>query len=240
MSTYGQTFQPSEFTLADQAPVQERADFILRTYVHLFGAIAAFVAIETALVMAPFSENMIKFMLTFLGGYSWLAILGGFMAVSWVANAWAHSDTGRGMQYAGLGLYVVAEAILFLPLIYFAAHYGGAAVLPTAAMATGAVFTGLTAVVVLTRKNFSFLGPFLGVLGMAAFALIACAVLFGFNLGILFTVAMIALAAGYILYTTSNVLHDYRTDQYVAASLALFASVALLFYYILQLFMSRD
>lgn len=240
MSTYGETFQPTEFTLADRAPVQARADFILKTYLHLFGAVVAFAAIETALVLAPFSADMVEFMLSFLGGYSWLAILGGFMLVSWVANAWAHSDTGRGIQYAGLGLYVVAEAVLFLPLIYLAAAYGGAQVLPTAALATGAIFTGLTAVVIFTRKNFSFLGPFLGIAGMAAFALIACAVLFGFNLGVLFTVAMIGLAAGYILYTTSNILHEYRTDQYVAASLALFASVALLFYYILQLFMSRD
>ena len=47
---------------------------------------------------------------------------------------------------------------------------------------------------------------------------------------------MIALASMYILYDTSNVLRTYRTDQYVAASLALFASVALLFWYILRLF----
>ena len=240
MFSYGESFQPREFTLADQAPVQERADFILKTYLHLFGAIAVFVGLETVLVFAPFSESMIEFMLSFAGGYSWLVILGAFMGVSWLANAWAHSDTGRGVQYAGLGLYIVAEAVIFLPLIYIAAHYGGAAVLPTAALATGAVFTGLTAMVVITRKNFSFLGPILGIAGMAAFALIACAVLFGFNLGIVFTVAMIALAAGYILYTTSNILHEYRTDQYVAASLALFAAVALLFYYILMLFMNRD
>lgn len=240
MTAYGETFQPREMTLADHAPVQERAQFIVRTYLHLFGAVAAFVAIETALVMAPFAETLVESMLTFAGGYSWLAILGAFMAVSWIANAWAHSDTGKGVQYAGLGLYVVAEAFLFLPLIYFAAMYGGAQVLPTAALATGAVFTGLTAIVVFTRKNFSFLGPFLGLMGIAALVLIACSILFGFNLGVIFTVAMIALAAGYILYTTSNILHEYRTDQYVAASLALFASVALLFYYILMLFMNRD
>jgi FtsH-binding integral membrane protein len=46
---------------------------------------------------------------------------------------------------------------------------------------------------------------------------------------------MIAYAAGAILYNTSNVLHHYRPDQHVAASLALFASVALLFWYVLQL-----
>lgn len=68
--------------------------------------------------------------------------------------------------------------------------------------------------------------------------LIVCAILFGFNLGVLFSGVMVGLAAGYILYDTSNVMHHYRTDQYVAASLALFASVALLFWYVLRLVMS--
>ena len=52
--------------------------------------------------------------------------------------------------------------------------------------------------------------------------------------------AMVLLAAGSILYTTSNVLRHYRPDQYVAASLALFSGVALMFYYILLMFMNRD
>ena len=65
-------------------------------------------------------------------------------------------------------------------------------------------------------------------------------VIFGFSLGNVFTYAIIVLAAGYILYSTSNVLHEYPTNAYVGASLSLFASVALLFRFILYLFMSRD
>ena len=57
--------------------------------------------------------------------------------------------------------------------------------------------------------------------------------LFGFSLGLWFSLAMIVLAAGSILYNTSNVLHRFRLDQHVAASLSLFASVALLLYYVL-------
>ena len=69
----------------------------------------------------------------------------------------------------------------------------------------------------------------------------AAAMIFGFNLGLFFSFAMVAVACAAILYHTSNVLHRYRTDQHVAAALALFASVALLFWYILQIFMrSRD
>ena len=63
--------------------------------------------------------------------------------------------------------------------------------------------------------------------------------LFGlFNLGTGFFMLLVVFAAGAILYDTSNVLHHYRTEQHVAASLALFASVGLLFWYILQIVIS--
>jgi len=65
--------------------------------------------------------------------------------------------------------------------------------------------------------------------------------LFQFDLGPILIYAMIALACGYILFHTSNVMHHYRIGQHVAAALALFAAVALLFWYIVLLFMrSRD
>ena len=79
---------------------------------------------------------------------------------------------------------------------------------------------------------------FLMIGGFVALGLIVGSIAFGFNLGWVFSAAMILFAAGSILYTTSNILHHYRTDQYVAASLALFAGVALLFWYILQLLLS--
>jgi len=42
------------------------------------------------------------------------------------------------------------------------------------------------------------------------------------------------------LFYTSNVLHHYRISQHVAAALALFASVMTLFWYVLQIFLSRS
>jgi hypothetical protein len=50
---------------------------------------------------------------------------------------------------------------------------------------------------------------------------------------------MVGVAGAAILYDTSAVIHDYPEDRYVAASLQLFASVALMFWYVLQLFTSR-
>ena len=61
----------------------------------------------------------------------------------------------------------------------------------------------------------------------------------GFNLGIVFSFAMVALAGGYVLYYTSQILEHYDTESYVAASLALFSAVALMFWYVIRILMER-
>jgi FtsH-binding integral membrane protein len=121
-------------------------------------------------------------------------------------------------------------------------NLGGTAVNPilVAAVATLAVFGVLTATVFLTRKDFSFLGPILGIVGLLAFGAILLGAFGLLNLGTGFCMLMVVFAAGAILYDTSNILHHYRTEQHVAASLALFASVGLLFWYILQIVISMS
>jgi FtsH-binding integral membrane protein len=233
-------------SIAIDAPVDARRTFIRKTYTHLAAAIYAFVALEWLFMSLGWDDAAVRL----LGNtpMAWLLVLGGFFVVSLVANRWALSDTSPGMQYAGLFLYVLAEAILFLPLLALAKlqtaevpGFGDVNIIGAAGVTTLVIFGGLTAVVLVTKKDFSFLGSFLRLAMFAALALIVLSMFgFGLNLGIWFVWAMVVLASGYILYYTSNVLHHYRTDQYVAAALALFASVALLFWYVLQLFMSRD
>ena len=223
-------------TFAAQAAADERSDFITKTYLHLAGAIGLFVVLEAMLLAMPGIEGLVQMMIGTRWG--WLIVLGLFMAVSYVAENWAQSAVSPGMQYLGLGLYVVAEAVIFVPLLYIARTLDSG-IIPSAAGTTLVLFAGLTAIVFLTRKDFSFLRTVLLFGGFAAMGLIVVAVLFQFALGPIFTYAMIALSCGYILYHTSNVLHHYRIGQHVAAALALFASVALLFWYILQLFLSR-
>jgi len=46
------------------------------------------------------------------------------------------------------------------------------------------------------------------------------------------------LAGGSILHDTSKVLHTYPEDRYVGAALQLFAGVALMFWYVMRLFLS--
>ncbi len=233
--SYANQSYPSSFDMfAAQAAADERSAFLTKTYLHLVGAIAAFVALEAILLSMPGIENLVGLMVG--TQFGWLIVLGLFMVVSYVAESWARSATSLGMQYMGLGLYVLAEAVIFVPLIYIASSVPG--VIPAAAITTLVLSGVLTAVVFVTRKDFSFLRSILMFGGFAAMGLIVVAILFQFSLGPIFTYAMIALACGYILYHTSNVLHHYRIGQHVAAALALFASVALLFWYILQLFLS--
>lgn len=230
-----------DYPLAARAEASERVAFIRRTYAHLAGAILAFVGLETLLISIPNIENTVLPLM--LGTrFSWLVVLLAFAGASWLANRWAVSDTSMGLQYLGLALYVVAEAVIFLPLLLIASLNSPSAI-PTAGIVTLGLFGGLTASVFITRADYSYLRPILtiGFFVMGAFILAACIFPFSNMLMTIICFAMVALASGSIIYQTSNVLHQYRTDQHVAASLALFAAVALLFYYILLILMrSRD
>jgi FtsH-binding integral membrane protein len=110
-------------------------------------------------------------------------------------------------------------------------------VIPTAALMTIGLFGGLTTIVFATKKDFSFLGGILKIAGFVAFGLIISSIIFGFNLGMIFSAAMVIFASAAILYDTSKVMHNYGKHQYVSASLELFASVALLFWDVLRIVM---
>jgi FtsH-binding integral membrane protein len=232
--------------LGIEASRSERAAFIRRTYAHLAGAILAFIGIEALIfgVLRPLMGDSFEHALgvMFASSISWLVVMVAFIGVSYLARYWAFNGGSPGLQYAGLALYVVAEAIIFVPLLYVAMILlprvsgdpdSGLYIVGQAGILTLCLFAGLTSVVFFTGKDFSFLGPIIAIASFVALGVIICAMLFGFNLGLWFSLAMIALAAGAILYDTSNILYKFRLDQHVAASLSLFASVALLFYYVL-------
>lgn len=220
-----------------QASVDERGAFIRRTYLHLAGAVAAFALLEAVLLNLPVTPKLVSLMVG--SRYSWLVVLGLFMLVGHLANKWALSGGTMSRQYLGLGLYIVAEAIIFVPLLYMAAAAAGPTTIANAALMTGALFAGLTGTVFITRKDFSFLRTGLTIAAFVALGLIVASILFGFTLGLVFSLVMVGLAGGYIVYYTSQVMHHYRTDQHVAAALALFAAVALMFWYLVRIFSRR-
>jgi FtsH-binding integral membrane protein len=217
-------------------PIESRARFITRTYNHLFGAIALFAGIEFALFKSGIAERIAQTML----GVSWMLVLGAFMVTSWLASRAAHNAKSMPAQYAGLLAYVVMEAIIFVPLLWMANQYRPGAI-SAAGLVTMLGFAGLTAIAFITRKDFSFMRSILMWGGVAALLLIVGGAIFGFQLGVFFSVAMVGLAGASILYDTSNVIHHFPEDRYVGAALQLFASVALMFWYVLRIFMSsRD
>jgi hypothetical protein len=220
------------------AEIAERAKFIERTYLHLAGAIAAFVGLEYVFLNTPALLNFGMSMFQ----TSPLLVFGLFIAVSWLADSFARHQSSRPMQYLGLGLYVLAQAVIFIPMMVIAAYYGGSEIIMTSGITTLAIFAALTGIVMITKKDFSWMRNALVIVSLGAVGLIIFSMIFGFSLGIFFTVAMIVLAACYILYDTSNVMRHYHPQSYVAAALALFASVALMFMYILRLAtsLSRD
>ncbi|QDT17369.1 Bax inhibitor-1/YccA family protein [Alienimonas californiensis] len=221
----------SGYGFAADAIASERAGFIRRTYAHLLTAILIFCGIEGLFLTVEPIRNAL---LALIGGNWWIALIL-FMGASWIAQKWAHSDASSpGKQYLGLALYVVAEALIFVPLLTYASLIDGN-IIPMAGLITAVIFGGLTAAVFVSGADFSFLRGALSIGMFAALGLIVAGLLFGFSLGLWFSVGMIVLLSGYILYDTSNVLHHYHTNQHVAASLALFASVATLFFYVVRL-----
>ena len=220
------------------APV-ERAAFIRKTYLFLALAILGFVAVEAFLFISG-AADVILTVVSAGGQMGWLAVLAGFMGISYLANRWAMSEASSATQLWGLILYVVAEAVIFVPMIAMAVYYtGDPMVLVKSGIVTLGLFLGLSLTVLITRTDFSFLGPILAIGGMLALGFIVSSAIFGFSIGNIFAFVMVAFAATAILYQTSNVLHQYNTKQHVAASLALFASIALMFWYILNIFSSR-
>jgi hypothetical protein len=212
--------------------VDSRSVFITRTYTHLVGGILGFVLVELALFESGFAAQIFRAMT----GLPWLLILAAFMVTGWLASRTAQTSSSIGMQYFAYGAYVVAEALIFVPLLYMAdAKAPGAIESATLVTVLGA--GGLMFVAHRTRKDFSFLRAILMWGGVLALVAIVGGVIFGFQLGTWFSVAMIGFAGAAVLYDTSNIILHYPEDRYVSAAMQLFASIALMFWYVLRLVM---
>lgn len=214
--------------------VEDRSQFIWKCYAHVVGAILAFAAVEAYLITSGVAQSIAPAMLN-----NWMLTLGAFMLVGWGASHVAHRLTSVPAQYAAFALLVVAEAIIFSPAILLA-QFKQPGVIESAAGVTLLGSGGLVATAMITRKDFSFLRGMMVWGGILALVGIFASLIFGFQLGTWFSVAMIGFAGAAVLYDTSNIMNHYPQDRYVAAAMALFASIALMFWYVLRLFMSRD
>jgi FtsH-binding integral membrane protein len=224
--------------------VSDRVAFLRRTYAVLGVALIAWAAL-TAAMMRFATEASLKLSQWALGGrWSWLVVLVLFMLIGVAAQKLALSNASRGLQYAGLALFVVAESLILQPLLWLVmARFGGAtadayALIGQAAAITLAIFVGLTATVFITKKDFSFLRGILTIGMFAVIGIILASILFGFSLGAVFCGAVVLLMAGYILFQTSIIMKEFPPTYHVAAALMLFSTIATLFWYVLQFLMA--
>lgn len=232
---YQQQFRDPVAAGRGRTQASGREKFIVRTYNHLFVAILAFAGIEAGLFMTGLNVPIYQL---FAG--NWMIVMGAFVIAGMVASGAAHRAESLSSQYLALAAYVVAHALIFVPILTFASVVAPSAI-PSAGMVTVLGFAALTAVVFYTRKDFSFLRSFVMFGGLLALVAIVAAWIFNFALGVWFSVAMVGLAGASILFNTSNVMREYPEDRYVGAALSLFASVAMLFFYILRIFLAaRD
>jgi len=224
--------------ILSQSTDVERVEFYKKTYAHVAGGVLLFIFFEWILLG---NETIVNFMFSMTQGYKWLLLLGGFMFVTNYAESTALKTTDKNLQYLAYSGYIFAEAIIFVPMLYMAIiETGSFALLQQAGIVTLTLFAGLSAVVFITKKDFSFIKSALTIGFFIAIGLIIAGQLFGYDLGLWFSVGMCLLAGGSILYQTSNLIHKFGKEDYIPAALGLFASLMLLFWYVIQIFLSRD
>lgn len=238
--------ESNPFIVAD-APASDRAAFFRRTYGLVaigFAAFAALLAIffvgfdqRTGIAFALFSG--LGSMISSLGGWSILLVMLAFWGATTVAQSLAFNRASRSSQYAGLGLYVVLEALIFIPLIGYvilSTKGNAGTVLVPAGIVTGGMIAGLTALVFMTNLDFSFLKVAIVLGSFAAIAIVIVAAIAGLSLGAWFSIAMIVLMATVILYQTNEIKNTLETDQHVAAAFILFSSFVTLLFYVIRFF----
>ncbi len=215
-----------------------RQTFIRKTYIHLALAIALFAGLEWVMVSMGLHIKAMQ-LLSAVGTWGWLGVLFVFGFASSMMQRWAENSIALEKQYMAWAGGILLEALIFLPMIGMALLFSpDVNILQQASIVTIALVVGLTAVVFTTGKDFSFLRPMLTIGFFVAIGLIVLSAIFGFTLGVIFSGAMIIFAAAAILYETSQIQHHYHESQYVGASLSLFSSVGMLFWYVLQFMMS--
>ncbi len=226
------------YTPAVNLPEEDRAAFVIRVYQHVLAAVGAFVAIEALFFMTGIAEGIYD---VTGGGGRWLLMLGGFMVGQWFVSQAVSDLENPARQYAGLFGSAFIYAVLFAPFLFYVYNVKeSSGTVTSAAIVTAIGFALLSFIAFTTRKDLSFMRPLVMWGFGGAMLLIVGALLFGWNLGVWFSVAMVALSGAAILYQTQNIIRNFPANAYVAAAVQLFGSVMIMFWYILRIFASRD
>jgi FtsH-binding integral membrane protein len=219
---------------AIDSAMNARMGFIRRTYAHLVGELAAVAAVVAIGIKTPALQE-----LGFALMGRWFIYILAFFGVSLLTRKMLEGRRSLAVQYAAAGIWVVFLGLLVTPLAIIARELTGSfAVLGEAAVLTGCVFTGITAYVFVTKKDFSFIGGAIWMISWLLFGIGILAAIFG-GLGgtgsLVYSCAMVVLLGGWVLYDTSKVLHHRHVDQHVAASVDLLVDFVYMFIYIVSI-----
>ena len=157
----------------------------------------------------------------------------GYFGLLFLTNKFRNSGLGVLCVFAltgfmGLTLGPIVSKYLALP--------NGHAIVMQAMGGTAAIFLGLSAYALTTRKDFSFMGGFLMVGILVAFLAGLGAVFFEMpGLSLAVSAMFVLLMSGLILYETSNIIHGGETN-YIMATVTLYVSIYNLFISLLQIF----
>jgi len=227
---------PAAFAVAS-----ERAAFLKRVYGYLFLAILGFAVTLWATAHVAIVNGWAMAMGRAIYGSSmgWLLYMGIFIGGSMAVHAVAEK---KPLGAIAFGAWAFLLALLISPIVLMInGMEDGATIISQASGLTALIFGGLTVYVLYTGSDFSWLR---GLLTMACFALLGVGILgwlMGFSIGLWYSVAIVVLFAGYILYNTSQILHRFPTTMAMSAAIILFTDVVLLFKHILIILLSsRD
>jgi hypothetical protein len=229
---YNNPYAPPRDMFVADAALSERLSFLRKVYGHVFGAILLLVALEAFY----FSTGIAQRMLAALGGLGagWMVMFFVFMAVMWIAERMAYSGASQATQYLGLGLFVGVESLLMAPVLALTLLVDPN-LIGQAGFITLGITGALTLFVVMSKTDFSFMRNALFLAGLGVVAVSLASMFWGFSLGIGFSIAVVVLICGYILYETSLIMHHLPTTAYVAGALMIFSSIAVLFRQILMI-----
>jgi len=168
-----------------------------------------------------------------------ILVLVGYFGLLFLTTKFRNSGLGIAFVFAltgfmGYTLGPILNMYLALP--------NGSQVVMMAMGGTAAIFLGLSAYVMTTRKDFSYMGGFLTVGILVAFLAGLGAIFFQMpGLSLAVSAMFILLMSGLILYQTSSIIHGGETN-YVMATVTLYVTIFNLFTSLLHLlgFASRD
>ena len=219
---------------AISAALDSRMAFVRRTYAHLLGELAGVALVTFIALRTPALESLATAMLT-----KPLLYVVGFFGVSLLTRAMLAGQKSMAIQYSAAAIWVFFLGLLVTPFAVWARiQTGSYTIMGEAAILTGCVFTGITAYVFFTKKDFSFLGGALWMISWIAFGLgmiLAIFGGFGNQTALFYSCGMVILMGGWVLYDTSKVLHHRHVNEHVAASVDLLVDFVYMFIYIVSI-----